>query len=88
MPWETRETRHPIWRPERSREPGSRGLEKKLSRPFRSHRFVIPLLPRASAFGLSPGLRSPGPLGRRTESTLSSRARRAGAEETRHRPKR
>ena len=50
----------PSWRPERPREPGSR---RKLSRPFRPHRFVIPP-PRASAFGLSPGLRSPGPLGR------------------------
>src|SRR5947209_2039630 len=33
---------------------------------FRPHRFVVPP-PRASAFGLSPGLGSPGPLGRMTE---------------------
>ena len=47
-------------RPERSREPDS---PRQLSRPFRPQRVVIPP-PRASAFGLSPGLHSPDPLGR------------------------
>src|SRR4051794_14733421 len=62
MPWEKGT---PSLRPERSREPGSipGGIEK-LSRPFRPQLFVIPP-PRASACGLSPGLGSPGPLGRR-----------------------
>ena len=51
MPWET--SHPPSWRPERPREPGSR---RKLSRPFRPHRFVIPPLhpghrPAASALG-------------------------------------
>jgi hypothetical protein len=58
MPWE--EKRPQSLRPERSREPDSAG---QLSRPFRPQPVVIPP-PRASAFGLSPGLHSPDPLGR------------------------
>src|SRR5215218_6436891 len=58
MPWE--ETRPQTLRPEGSREPDS---ARQLSRPFRPQPVVI-LPPRASAFGLSPGLHSPDPLGR------------------------
>src|SRR5215218_520164 len=58
MPWE--EKRSQSLRPERSREPDS---ARQLSRPFRPQPVVI-LPPRASAFGLSPGLHSPDPLGR------------------------
>src|SRR3954471_13641446 len=63
MPWEGRHNKP--WRPVRSRElccrsslcsPGSRGLSGRLE--------ARAVLPRASAFGLSPGLESPGPLGR------------------------
>jgi hypothetical protein len=38
-------------------------FRQNLSRPFRP-RWLIALLPRALAWGLSPGLRSAGPLGR------------------------
>jgi hypothetical protein len=38
-------------------------IPENLSRPVRP-RYGITFLPRASAFGLSPGLGSPGPLGR------------------------
>jgi len=62
MPWEI--GTHLV-RPEGPRESGStRNLRDwKLSRPFRPHPRGL-CLPRASACGLSPGLRSLGPLGR------------------------
>jgi hypothetical protein len=44
----------------------------KLSRPFRPHGIGV-CLPRASAFGLSPGLGSPGPLGRFCQVLASTR---------------
>src|SRR5689334_17148520 len=57
MPWE-----NPLnsVRPVRPRESAD---QERLSRPFRPRRFGR-LFPRASAFGLSPGLYSAGPLGR------------------------
>src|SRR6476661_5644075 len=58
MPWEKK--RPQSLRPERSREPDS---ARQVSRPFRPQPIVISP-PRASAFGLSPGLYSPDPLGR------------------------
>jgi hypothetical protein len=48
-------------RPEGPREPSCR---VGFSRLFRPQRWGAPCLPRASAFGLSPGLGSPDPLGR------------------------
>src|SRR3954449_7414996 len=78
MPWEKGT---PSLRPERWREPGSipGGIEK-LSRPFRPQLFVIPP-PRASASGLSPGLESPGPLGRPDDPSLAYQASSQSAED-------
>ena len=56
----------PSLRPEGPRET-SRGLSGR-------HDFYPPL-PRASACGLSPGLRSPGPLGRRSKTNLADEIR-------------
>jgi hypothetical protein len=64
------EGRCPGWRddnglrPERPRELSCR---IGFSRPFRPQRLGNAFLPRASAFGLSPGLESPDPLGRTQE---------------------
>src|SRR3954449_6829608 len=78
MPWEKGT---PSLRPERWREPGSipGGIEK-LSRPFRPQLFVIPP-PRASASGLSPGLESPGPLGRPDDPSLTYQTSSQSAED-------
>ena len=46
------------------------GAFSELSQPFRPHPSSY-RLPRASAFGLSPGLHSPGPLGRVGQTTRS-----------------
>src|SRR6185436_4616034 len=46
-------------------EPRAEPVPKNLSRPFRP-RWLVAFRPRASACGLSPGLGSPGPLGRNT----------------------
>jgi len=58
MPWE--EKRPQSWRPERSREP----IRQDRSRGLSGRSPVVISPPRASAFGLSPGLESPDPLGR------------------------
>src|SRR5436305_11799730 len=51
-------------RPERSREPSSAHVTEPGSRGPSGRNNEVPPFPRASASGLSPGLKSPGPLGR------------------------
>ena len=77
MPWEKRPPIGAACKVARIR------LDKKLSRPFRPHRVVIPQ-PRASAFGLSPGLCSPGPLGRPYQRFLAGISTRVGVESAAH----
>jgi len=59
-PWGKRHPPPAAWKVARTR-----GMDAgpTVSRPFRPH-FVVDSPPRASAFGLGPGLCSPGPLGR------------------------
>ena len=45
-------------------------LSSRALAAFQAARFVFRSTPRASAFGLSPGLHSPGPLGRVEQTTL------------------
>jgi len=59
MPWENI---HPQRCGLKGRESWGNTSQAELSRPFRPQR-LSSFLPRASACGLSPGLRSPGPLG-------------------------
>jgi hypothetical protein len=69
-------------RPEGPREPGSATCEMKGSRDLSGRNVFIVPPPRASASGLSPGLESPGPLGRWSRSLYKSgQFRRAGVAE-------
>ena len=71
MPWEKGGTS--LLRPEGPREPGSVTCEMEGSRDLSGRNVFIVPPPRASASGLSPGLESPGPLGRRSRPPYESR---------------
>src|SRR5947199_5413354 len=62
MPWER--APQPSLRPERPREPDSTTRGMNALAAFQAAMLFHSPLPRASASGLSPGLESPGPLGR------------------------
>ena len=65
---------YPSQRPERPRESLSGSTQprfRRVSRGPSGRRIVSALLPRESAFGLIPGLESPGPLGRSVIGVLS-----------------